>query len=94
MKKFLIAHLVIVYKIIIPKKVVKQIEKIPLIYRKKIRKTIACLLQNPFLGKKLEGELKDRRSIRLWPYRIIYKIYQKEVVILILAVSHRQGVYK
>jgi len=85
---------VIIYKIIIPKKVIKQIERIPLVYRQKIRKTIAFLSQDPFLGKKLEGELKNNRSIRIWPYRIIYQVYKKEVIILILSVSHRQGVYK
>lgn len=84
----------IIYKIIIPKKVIKQIERIPLVYRQKIRKTIAFLSQDPFLGKKLEGELKNNRSIRIWPYRIIYQVYKKEVIILILSVSHRQGVYK
>ena len=81
------------YSIIIPKKVQKQLQKIPLIHRKKIRKTIAFLAFDPNLGKKLTGELKDKRSIRIWPYRIIYKVYKKEVIVLILSVSHRQSVY-
>lgn len=82
------------YRIIIPKKVQKQLQKIPLIHRKKIRKAIAFLAFEPNLGKKLTGELKNKRSIRIWPYRIIYRIYKKEVIILILSVSHRQGAYK
>lgn len=81
------------YSIIIPKKVQKQLQKIPLIRRKKIRKTIAFLAFEPSLGKKLTGEFKDKRSIRIWPYRIIYKIYKKKVVVLILSVTHRQGAY-
>jgi len=83
----------VTYSIIIPKKVQKQLQKIPLIRRKKIRKTIAFLAFEPSLGKKLTGEFKDKRSIRIWPYRIIYKIYKKKVVVLILSVTHRQGAY-
>lgn len=82
------------YHLVIPKKVSKQIRKIPLVHRKKIRKTIAYLSINPYLGKKLERELQGKRSIRIWPYRIIYRIYKKEVIVLILSVAHRQGAYK
>ena len=81
------------YKIIIPKSVQKQIKKTPKIYRKRAEKAIASLSINPFLGKKLKGKFKDKLSIRIWPYRIIYKIYKKEITILILNISHRQSVY-
>ena len=82
------------YQIVIPKKVVKQLNKIPLLHRGKIRKVIAALAADPLLGKKLEGRLSKQRSIRVWPYRIIYTIFEKQVTILILSVSHRQGSYK
>jgi len=82
------------YQIVVPKKVVKQLNKIPLLHRKKIKKTIASLAFDPSLGKKLEGKLKDKYSIRIWPYRIIYQVFKKQVTILILSVSHRQGSYK
>lgn len=81
------------YRIVVPKKVSKQIQGVPLIHKKKIRKAIAFLSINPFLGKKLGGKLKDKRSVRIWPYRIIYKVYKKEVTVLIVSVAHRGGAY-
>jgi mRNA interferase RelE/StbE len=51
------------------------------------------ILQDPFSGKKLEGELKNCYSSRAWPYRIIYEIRKKELVIVVIKIGHRQGVY-
>ena len=52
------------------------------------------LALDPFQGKKLKGELRGQYSIRVWPYRIIYQIYKKELIITIIDVGHRQGVYR
>ena len=57
-------------------------------------RTIFALANDPCLGKQLEGSLQDFYSARVWPYRIVYKIYQKDLVILIVEIAHRQGVYK
>ena len=81
------------YKIQIEKKAKKQLNKIPVIYRAKFNKTFVSLTNDPFQGKKLEGELKGQYSVRVWPYRIIYQIYKKELIISIIDVGHRQGVY-
>jgi len=45
------------------------------------------------MGKKLEGELKKMRSIRIWPYRIIYQVFRKKITILIVSITHRQSAY-
>ena len=63
-------------------------------YKKRIMRTIFALADSPRLGKRLEGSLQDFYSVRVWPYRIVYKIYQKDLVILIVEIAHRQGVYK
>jgi mRNA-degrading endonuclease RelE of RelBE toxin-antitoxin system len=49
---------------------------------------------DPFSGKKLHGKHKDEYSVRVWPFRIIYKIYKKELLISVIKFEHRQGVYK
>jgi len=82
------------YQIQVQKSAKKQLDKIPTIYRMRIEKSIDSLAVNPFQGKKLEGELKGQYSIRIWPYRIIYQIYKKELIISIIDVGHRQGVYR
>ncbi|MBU1177273.1 type II toxin-antitoxin system RelE/ParE family toxin, partial [Patescibacteria group bacterium] len=44
---------------------------------------------DPYLGKRLKGELKSYYSYRVWSYRIIYEIKKKELVILIIRIDYR-----
>ncbi|MEK7657867.1 MAG: type II toxin-antitoxin system RelE/ParE family toxin [Patescibacteria group bacterium] len=60
----------------------------------RIMATLTGLAVNPFIGKKLEGKYKGYYSIRVWPHRIIYQIYKKELLIFIICIGHRRGVYK
>ncbi|PIV37523.1 type II toxin-antitoxin system mRNA interferase toxin, RelE/StbE family [Candidatus Roizmanbacteria bacterium CG02_land_8_20_14_3_00_36_15] len=83
-----------VYKIKLKPKAEKELNKIPLPYYDWIVKRIGSLASNPFIGKKLAGEFKGYYSIRVWPYRIIYVIFKKWLIIYIVSISHRQGVYK
>ena len=71
----------------------KQYKKLPKPEQAKIRKRLDILSQDPYAGKKLEGILKKRRSMRAWPYRIIYSI-NKSKNIEISDILHRQGAYK
>lgn len=59
----------------------------------KIKKKLIALQQNPYVGKKLSGELEGDRSLRAWPYRIIYLIDKKQNEILVSNILHRQGAY-
>ncbi len=74
----------------------KQFLKLPKPERKKIEKKLKLLTENPYTGKKLSGEYASYRSLRAWPYRIIYTISpaSKQEVITVLAILHRQGAYK
>lgn len=81
------------FQVIIPKKVQKEIKKIDQKDQTKIIKTFLGLTKNPFLGKKLKGQYEGYWSLCVWPYRIIYTIKRKKLIILIVKVGHRQGVY-
>lgn len=81
------------FEIITPKSVVKELSKIPLPWREKILDAMSILKNNPLMGEKMMGKLSDKRKIRIWPYRIIYRIDNKNKQILITDVGHRQGVY-
>lgn len=70
---------------------VKQLTKLPRNEKKKIIKKLELLAENPLAGKGLKGELEGLRSLRAWPYRIIYEI--KDRSLIILSVTHRQSAY-
>lgn len=76
------------------KRAKKDLDKIPLEYQKRIYSLLPTLLINPYSGKKLEGEFKGFYGYRVWPYRIIYKIFKKILLIFIVRIGHRQGIYK
>lgn len=82
------------FEVYIPKSVFKSLRKIPIPWRHRILEAIDSLKVNPYLGEKLWGELENRRKIRIWPYRIIYKIDEAKKLIVIVEAKHRQGVYK
>lgn len=46
-----------------------------------------------FYGKPLQHEWKNHWSLRVGNYRVIYQIYEKEVVVLVVKISHRRNVY-
>ena len=70
----------------------KQLSKIPKTETKKIISKIEMLSRDNKSGKNLKGELKGFRSLRAWPYRIIYKVDKNSLIIF--SVAHRQSAYK
>ena len=82
------------WEIKLEKKAQKELDRVPSQYRKRILAILPAIAEDPFTGKKLVGELAGLYSYRVWPYRIIYKIYKKLLVIIIIRIGHRQGVYK
>ncbi len=83
-----------VYQILLRKIVEKTLENLPKKDATKIALAINSLQDDPFLGKRLEGELLGFYSLRVWPYRIIYEIKKKELIIFIIKIGHRKDIYK
>jgi len=81
-------------QIILSKDALKHFEHFPKSEQSKIRKKLLTLLENPTSGKKLSGQLDGLRSLRSWPYRIVYKINAFEHRIEVSDIIHRQGAYK
>lgn len=75
-------------QVIITPEAEKQYRHLPKPQQEKIRRKLAVLEQSPFEGKKLSGSLSETRSLRAWPYRILY--YK----VFVVTIAHRQGVYK
>lgn len=83
-----------IYKIRFTKDAQKQYNKLPNTTKPRIARAIATLSINPLKGKKLGGELNSLRSLRAWPYRIIYRINVIERWVDVSDILHRQGAYK
>lgn len=72
----------------------KCLKRLPKNEHIKVTRNIDKLKELPFSGKKLEGELAIFRSLRVWPYRVIYEFVQEEKMIVIHSIKHRQEAYK
>lgn len=79
-------------RVIVTPKAIEQYEKLPKSEKAKIKRKIAILEDNPLAGKKLGGELLELRSLRAWPYRIIYCIVDHKFI-KIASILHRQRAY-
>ena len=82
------------FRILIKRSAQKELENIPRIYLLPISKIIQSLSQDPrpIGSEKLSGEEKYR--IRKGPYRIVYSIHDKELIIWVVKVAHRKEVYR
>lgn len=82
------------FQISLSAKAQKQLNDLEKQEKDKVIKQLVFLTSNPFLGKKLKGEFEGYYSVRAWPYRIVYKIQKQELIVWIIRIEHRQGVYK
>ena len=72
----------------------KRIERLDASVKKVIQKAIESLTLNPYRGKPLTHELSGLFSLRTSDYRIIYRIKERELIIIILTIEHRREIYK
>lgn len=79
---------------IIPEKIRKKSRKLPKHLKKHLALVLVNLQENPLLGLKLQGELKDYYKIRLGDYRLIYRFDSKKSLVVVVKIEHRQGVYR
>ena len=71
----------------------KDFARLSLPEREKVFKKLKTLEKEPLSGKLLVGKLRGLRSLRAWPYRIVYQVRQPNKV-LVLKIFHRQKGYK
>jgi len=82
------------YQLIVQKRAEKDLNRISEKDRSKIMTALFDLREDPYIGKVLKGGLVGYRSLRVWPYRIIYRINKKKLMVLVVKIGHRQGIYK
>jgi len=83
------------YKVVYLDQVEQDLKKLDKSIAKKILARIETYLASEpkELGKPLKGEFQGYWRYRWGDYRVIYKISEREVLILILRISHRKDVY-
>lgn len=81
------------YTLVVLKKAQKDLKKIDPRVRCRILDAFILLKIDPFCGKALSGEYAGIWSYRVWPYRILYTIRKSALLVTVVKVGHRQGVY-
>ena len=82
------------YRVLLSKAAEKDLDRVNKQYKPHIFAALFDLRKDPYLGKSLKGKFQDYFSLRVGVYRIIYRVYKKELNILIIRIGHRQGIYK
>ena len=82
------------FKVFLARKAEKSLDEISEPWQGRIVIVLRKLATNPHLGKKLGGKYSECYSIRIWPYRIIYTVKKKELIIEVIEIEHRGGAYK
>ena len=82
------------YQVVLSRSAAKDLDKVNKKYKPHIFAALFDLRRDPYLGKKLKGKFQDYYSLRVGLYRIIYKVYKKELNILVIRIGRRQEVYR
>ena len=83
------------YQVLISRTAERQLKKLSAENQRKIAAIIVSLEiePRPFGCKKLSGSISTYRC-RVGDYRIIYDVYDKEVIVKVLKVGHRKEIYR
>jgi mRNA interferase RelE/StbE len=81
------------YRVVLSKSAEKDLNKVDKKFKPHIFAALFDLRRDPYSGKKLKGKFQNCYSLRVGVYRIIYRVYKRELDILIIRIGHRQGVY-
>lgn len=72
----------------------QKIDRLSIKKKRQIKEAVERIARNPDIGKCLTRELAGLLSYRSGDYRIIYRIYHKEILVLILTIGHRKDIYR
>ncbi|MBI1934650.1 type II toxin-antitoxin system RelE/ParE family toxin [Candidatus Peregrinibacteria bacterium] len=82
------------YALEVKTKVLKKLESLPKKDQKRVLAAFEVLQENPTAGKQLEGKYKGFRSLRVWPYRILYAVDHGIITVTVVKIGHRKDVYR
>ena len=62
--------------------------------KKQLKTTLKELYKSPYMGKSLQNELIDFRSLKIKCYRIVYQFDDRNKTIIVYAIGHRRDIYE
>lgn len=62
--------------------------------KKQLKTTLKELYKTPHLGKSLQNELVNFRSLKMKRYRAVYQIDHPAKTIIVYAIGHRRDIYE
>ena len=72
----------------------KALKKIVLKDRERLIVAIDALSTNPAAGGVLKGEFSGLRRLRVGDYRIVYEVNGEDLIVLVIRIGHRKGIYR
>ena len=83
------------YQVLIARSAEKQLKKLSPEVQRKIAAVIVSLAVDPrpYGSKKLTGTDNSYR-LRVGDYRVVYDIYEREIVVSVLKIGHRRDIYR
>lgn len=82
------------YKIIFLGEARRNLKKIKGKDKDKILVALKALESNPKIGEKMLGQYNDCYRLRVWPYRIVYAVENGKLLIFVIRIGQREGIYK
>ena len=82
------------YTLSFSKQSIKELEKISEPYYSNIKQAIIDLTQNPRPHGYIKLKGRNGYRIRVGTYRVIYEIFDTELIIDIITIGHRKDVYE
>ena len=82
------------YRIIFTRNALRNLRNLDKRYKKAVSKAFLKLSVNPKIGSPLKRELKGYWKLRFSRYRIIYKIQNRRLIVIIFEIRHRKEVYR
>lgn len=82
------------YRVVVRPKAAKSLSRIDNKYQRRLNTALVLLQSDPYSGKPLIGKYIGYLSLRVWPYRIVYAVDKPRKTVLVIAIGHRQGIYR
>ena len=82
------------FSVQIKRSAAKELADVPQPARNRLVHAIDNLRERPLSGTALKGEWLGLRRLRVGSYRIVYELLERQLLVLVVRVGHRRGVYR
>ena len=82
------------FKVEMPPAIAESLKHLHPDLRRHIKQALIAIAEDPACGVMLLRELKGLYKFRVRRYRIVYEVVEKSRVVRILAIAHRETVYR